>query len=158
MHVRPILSALTRNKTGVILIAAQIAITLAVVINAMFIVETRIKFITRDSGIDVDNIIHVSSRGFGADYDQGATMTADLDYLRGLPGVLEAAWISRLPLSGGGSANMFQTSMEDDATIEVANYYSAEAATLDALGVTLASGRNFVPSDILTREQVDAGA
>ncbi len=157
MQIRPILSALTRNKTGVILIAAQIAITLAVVINAMFIVETRIKFISRDSGIDVDNIIHVSSRGLGTEYDQRATMTADLDYLRALPGVIEAAWISRLPLSGGGSANMFQTSMEDDATIEVANYYSVEPATLDALGVKLVSGRNFVPSDILTREQVEAG-
>ena len=34
MEIRPILSALLRNRAGAILVALQIAITLAIVVNA----------------------------------------------------------------------------------------------------------------------------
>ena len=67
MGFRPMISALMRNKTGPILVALQIAGTLAIVINSLFIVIQRIEKINRDSGIDVDNVVTVSVRGFGED-------------------------------------------------------------------------------------------
>ena len=42
MEIRPIFSALLRNKTGAILIALQIALTLAIVCNSVFIIHDRI--------------------------------------------------------------------------------------------------------------------
>ena len=37
MEIRPILSALLRNRAGAILVSLQIAITLAIVVNAVFL-------------------------------------------------------------------------------------------------------------------------
>ena len=39
--MRPILSALLRNRTGAVLAAIQIAIALAILVNAVYIVKQR---------------------------------------------------------------------------------------------------------------------
>ena len=49
MEIRPILSAMLRNKTGAVLVALQIALTLAVVANALFIIDQRLTKIGRPS-------------------------------------------------------------------------------------------------------------
>lgn len=41
MEIRPILSALMRNKTGPILVALQVALSLAILANALHIVNER---------------------------------------------------------------------------------------------------------------------
>ena len=43
MELRPILSAMLRNKTGAVLVGLQIALTLAVVANAVFIIMQRVE-------------------------------------------------------------------------------------------------------------------
>jgi putative ABC transport system permease protein len=43
MEFRPILSAMLRNKTGAVLVALQIAFTLAVIVNAVYIVSKRVE-------------------------------------------------------------------------------------------------------------------
>ena len=88
MEIRPILSAMWRNRTGSVLVAVQIALTLAIVVNCMFLAKNRIDFMSRPSGMDVDNIIYAQSIGFGMDYDHDATIDADLALLRELPGVI----------------------------------------------------------------------
>ena len=50
MEFRPILSAMLRNKTGAILVGLQIALTLAVVANAVFIIMQRVEKIGRPPG------------------------------------------------------------------------------------------------------------
>ena len=88
MEFRPILSAMWRNKTGSVLIALQIALTLVIVVNSMFMAQNRLEHINRPSGMDIENIITASSLGFGNDYDQDATIDKDLELLRALPGRL----------------------------------------------------------------------
>jgi putative ABC transport system permease protein len=57
MEIRPIVSALLRNRTGALLVALQIAITLAVLCNAAFIVQQRLVKMDRPSGYDEDNLV-----------------------------------------------------------------------------------------------------
>ena len=64
--VRPILSALTRHKAGVFLIALQVALTLAIVANAIFVISQRVIYISRPTGIDESNIVVVDNRWVGA--------------------------------------------------------------------------------------------
>ena len=52
MELRPIFSTLMRNKTGAILIALQVALTLAIVSNALFIITQRLEIASRPSGVD----------------------------------------------------------------------------------------------------------
>ena len=51
MQIKPILAALKRHKAGTILIALQIALTLAIVCNAIFIIHQRLERVQRPTGM-----------------------------------------------------------------------------------------------------------
>jgi putative ABC transport system permease protein len=146
--MRPILSALLRNKTSTFLVALQIAVTLAVVINSLFIIVQRVEKMSRDPGIDVDNIIAVYVRGFGENFNRASSIDRDLDLLRQMPGVIDATVSNHIPLSGSGSGTGLRT--VPDETIESVGVgrYRMDDHWLNTLGVDLASGRNFYPEEI----------
>ncbi len=56
MQIKPILVALRRHKAGTVLIALQIALTLAIVCNALFIIHQRLANMSDDSGVDEANV------------------------------------------------------------------------------------------------------
>jgi putative ABC transport system permease protein len=148
MDFGPMLSALVRNKTGAILVALQIAVTLAIVINSLYIIVMRVEKINRDPGIDVDNVIVTYVRGFGRDFNVIDSISNDIDLIKSIPGVKAAAVSNQVPLSGSGSGTGLRT--EPDETIEsvpTARYQWNEDG-LDALGVTLSRGRNFLPGEV----------
>lgn len=148
MELRPILSAMLRNKTGAILVGLQIALTLAIVANSVFIIMQRVEKIGRPPGFDSDNLFFVQSYGFGASYQHEDTMRRDLDLLRSLPGVRAASAINSAPMSGGGSSTSIGT-VPDATKINVrGNYYMLDEHGVEALGVKLAEGRNFTPQEV----------
>jgi putative ABC transport system permease protein len=142
------MSSLMRNKTGPMLVALQIAVTLAIVINSLFIVIQRVEKINRDSGIDVNNVIITYVRGFGDDFDVASSITNDIDLIRSIPGVLTAAVSNQVPLSGSGSGNGLRT--VPDETVEAVSTarYRWGVEGLDALGVELSRGRNFFAEEV----------
>ncbi len=148
MGFRPMMSSLMRSKTGPILVAFQIAVTLAIVINSLFIVVQRIEKINRETGIDVDNVIITDVRGFGNEFDVVDSITNDINLIKSIPGVIAATVSNHVPLSGSGSGTGLRT--EPDETIDsvgTARYRWSEEG-LDALGVELARGRNFFPEEV----------
>ena len=147
LEVRPILSALLRNRTGAVLVAVQIAIALAVLVNALYIVVQRAEKIRRPTGIDVDNIIVVSSKGFTKRYQPVASMQEDLTYLRGLPGVVAATVTNSPPLSDGGNNEPLVVRPEEHRTDNY-NQIEVDEQGLDALGLHLTAGRNFRHDEI----------
>ncbi len=148
-NLRPIASALLRNRTGAILVALQIAIALAVLVNAVYIVEQRVTKIGRPTGIDVDNLFVISSTGFTSRFDYDSSLRADLDYLRSISGVRAASPINQLPLSGGGSATGVLPSPEQKTGSVSANYFEMDEQGLQTLGVHLIAGRAFRADEIL---------
>ena len=104
MEIRPILSALTRHKTGTLLVVLQTAFSFAIIVNAMFIVQDRIAKIDRPTGMDNHDLIAAQVRGANESYDASANITRDLAMLRGLPGVVDATVINQIPLSSSGSS------------------------------------------------------
>jgi putative ABC transport system permease protein len=149
LDIRPIVSALLRNRTGAALVAVQIAITLAVLVNALFIVEQRIQKIGRPTGIDVDNIFAISSAGFTSHFNYDASLREDLAYLRSVPGVIAASPTESVPLSGSGSSEELLTRPDQrpsDGTL--ANYFEMDEQGIKTLGVHLAAGRNFRADEI----------
>ena len=148
MGFRPMISSLMRSKTGPILVALQIAVTLAIVINALFIISQRIEKMNRPTGIDVDNVIIIDVRGFGAGFEVVDSIRNDIDLLKSIPGVVAATVSNHAPLSGSGSGTGLRTVA--DETIEpvgTARYQFSEEG-LDALGVKLDRGRNFLPEEV----------
>lgn len=151
---RPVLSALLRNRTGAVLVALQVAIALAVLVNAIYIVKQRVELVGRPTGVDVENLTVVISAGFTKDYDHVATLREDLAWLRGLPDVVAATVSHAVPLSGGGSSNMVgsKPDAKGDQTVPV-NFFNMDEASIEALGVKLVSGRAFQAEEILPPEQ-----
>jgi putative ABC transport system permease protein len=150
-NFRPIASALWRNRTGGILVGVQIAIGLAVLVNAVYVVKQRVEKIGRPTGMDTANMIWVRSTGFTRDFDHDASWREDLAVLRGIAGVKAASLFSNIPLSGGGSASGYQArpgevGPEDRVS---GNKYDVDEAAVAALGVKLIAGRPFEPQEIL---------
>ena len=149
-NIRPIASALWRNRTGAILVAIQIAIGLAVLVNAVYVVKQRVELIGRPTGMDTANMIWVASAGFAKDYDYEAAYREDLATLRGLPGVKAASLFSNIPLSGGGSSSGYQSRPGQVSPKETVpgNKYDVDEHALAALGVKLVAGRPFEAHEI----------
>ncbi|HEX4388221.1 MAG TPA: FtsX-like permease family protein [Steroidobacteraceae bacterium] len=147
LHIRPIVSALLRNRTGAVLVALQVAIALAVLVNALFIVITRMEKMGRPTGMDVANIFVIQSQGFTQHYDLKSSVQEDLTYLRGLPGVIAATPINAIPLSGGGSSTTLST-VPGKHNPHSYGLFEVDEQGLDALGVHLIAGRNFRHGEI----------
>ncbi len=70
MEIRPIISSLMRSKVAMILIGLQVALTLAIVCNALFIISQRLELMNRPSGMNEADTFAFGSSGFGQGYDR----------------------------------------------------------------------------------------
>jgi putative ABC transport system permease protein len=143
MEIRSLLKALWRSRTGPVLIAVQIAIALAVLVNIAYIVAGRIETYRRPTGIDVHDIFWVQSQGFATDYDQSNALRTDLAYLNGLPGVVAAAASATLPQGFFGGIGLPFAARPEDLRVPKAggSVLLMTDRGLDALGVKLIAGR-----------------
>ncbi len=146
-NIHPILSALLRNRTGAVLVAVQVAIALAVLVNAAYISVQRFEKVHRPTGIDEANIFVIESAGFTGHFHQDASVRDDLAYLRAVPGVVAATASNAVPLSGGGNNDSLVT-QPDAPRVGYINDMEIDEQGLDALGVKLVAGRNFRHEDI----------
>jgi putative ABC transport system permease protein len=156
LHIRPILSAMMRNRAGPFLVAVQVAVALAVLVNAVCIVAQRFEKLTQPTGMAVTSIFAVSSQGFARRYDHSATIREDLAYLRGLPGVQAVTPINAVPMSGDGLATVLSTQADHSAHAVGANYFEADHEALRVLGLHLIAGRAFREDEVLPVKDGDA--
>ena len=87
MDIRPILSTLMRHKTAAALIVVEIALTCAIICNALFMISDRLSQVREVSGIAEEELVRVQISGIGSDTDQVARTRTDLASLRAIPGV-----------------------------------------------------------------------
>src|SRR4051812_1924058 len=146
---RPIITALLRNRTGALLVAVQIAIALAVLVNAVYIVKQRVEHVGRPTGMDTGNIFVVSAAGFAKNFNYNGMLDEDLAWLRGLPGVISASPINSIPLSNGGSSAFLTVKPLDPTNRMRSNYFETDAHILDTLGIKLLRGRFFREDEVL---------
>ena len=152
MEFGPILRALLRNKLGVILIAVQIAFTMTVIVNAIYIINQRGELMQRPSGIDEDNLFYIRSIGFGQDFNEEVTYADDLARLRQTPGIADATVINAIPVSGSGSSSGFSLEPNDVASMVPSAIYYADHHALNTMDLELIAGVDFSESDLLVRE------
>ena len=102
MDVAAILATLRQNKVGASLIGIQIALTLAIVCNALFIISQRVETMGRPSGMNEADTFRVGTIGFGKDFNTKNMIAEDLATLRQLPGVVDATPSNTVPMSDSG--------------------------------------------------------
>lgn len=151
LNIRPILSALLRNRTGALLVALQIALALAVLVNATYIAKQRIDTIHRPTGIDEANLFAIDAAGFTPRYDYKSSVAEDLAYLRGLDGVVAATATCCLPVSGSGNSAPFFRTPDRKISSEVNSFlYDMDEQGLETLGAHIIAGRAFRKDEIMS--------
>ncbi|WP_233843656.1 FtsX-like permease family protein [Dyella sp. 2HG41-7] len=150
MQIRPILSALWHHKAGTALIVLQIALTLAIVCNALFIIHQRVVRLSRPSGVDEANVLVIQNQWIGqqAPAQLQALMASDLQTLRRLPGVGDVYATNAYPLGNGGWSKGVRYTMDQKSATSPTGIYFADEHTLATLGLKLVAGRNFRADEI----------
>jgi putative ABC transport system permease protein len=146
MAIRTLLNALWRRRAGPILVCAQVAITLAIVVNVAYIIVSRLEVGMRPTGMDLENVFWVRSEVHSQDYNLAVAAQSDLAYLNSLPGVRAAALANGLPQYGGGITMGFMGVPHDvmsgaDQRRGYARVYFGTERYVETLGLTLAAGR-----------------
>ena len=154
MEFRPIISAMMRNKTAPLLIAAQVALTLAIICNAIYIIRDRLSTASRPTGADEQNLFEIRFFPHRPIADIRGMQLKDLQTLRAIPGVVSAAWANQIPL-GQSSWNIGGLTT-DPAKREGPNlqatYYFSGNSLVDTFGLKLVEGRDFLPSEVIEND------
>ena len=150
MEIRPIISAMLRSKTGAILIAAQVALTLGILCNALYIVRDRLELANRPSGAVEDDVFVLSLDPFRKVDDVKGMQLDDEAALRKIPGVKSVTWTNEVPLGQSSSNTGFATRRDQspDSTI-VATTYTGPGSYVDTLGLKLIEGRDLNTNDVI---------
>jgi len=148
MEFRPIISAMRRNKVGAILIAVQMAITLAILCNALFIIQQRVALSKRPSGTDEANIVVLDNQWVGNPPDTAARQQGDLAALRSLPGVQDAFATNSVPLTDSGSSTGISLHPDQKSASARAAVYFGDEHAIASLGLQLIAGRNFNSDEV----------
>ena len=150
MQIKPILSAMRHHKAGVMLIALQIALTLAIVCNALFIIQQRLAHLSEPTGIDEANVFVISNQWANQSSEQqtDVQIQADMAALRRLPSVSDASPSDSYPLRGDGWDDYIMLTPEQTEKTTDADVYLGDEHLLDTLGVKLIAGRNFRADEV----------
>ena len=130
MEIRPILSAMLRNKTAPLLIAAQVALTLAIVCNALYIINDRLSTAARPSGADEANVSEMRFYPHRTISDIRGMQLRDIEAIRAVPGVVSAAWTNQVPLGQSGwnvGPIVTGPDQQDSPVSSAAQYFTPES-------------------------------
>jgi len=149
MELVPILSTLRRHKTAATLIVLEIAVTCAIVCNALFLIGDRWADLQQVSGVVEEELIRVHVANIRKDDASPAVTTADLAALRAIIGVKAVATTNQIPF-GGSSWNSSINLARDQThpTLNAATYMGSEDL-LETFGLNLVAGRDFAPDEYI---------
>ena len=144
--------AIYRKKFGAVLIAVQIAVTLAILSNASTLIIERLSWSSQSTGIDESNILFAYAENVDAGANLGAEQSSDLAALRAIPDVVDAYATNSFPLQGGGWSMNVGLKASQTTASAITSYYFGDEHALHTLDLRLVAGRNFLPSEIVDRD------
>jgi putative ABC transport system permease protein len=144
----PLLGTLLRNKIGPLLIGLQIALTLAIVGNSVFIIQQYVRHMNSPTGVDEANIFTLTNSWLATPDDLEARIKGDLAALRALPGVIDAVATNAYPLSGYGANTNVAIRPDQRQPSGSATLFFVDEHGLAAYGLKLIAGRWFNSTEI----------
>ena len=158
MDIRPILSTLRRHKTAAALIVLEIALTCAIVCNALFLVSQRVDKISQASGVAENELVVVRASGIGTQTNAMARTREDVAALRAVPGVTSAAKVNQLPFRPSSSNTSISRERDQERPTTSVALYMFNEDGLSALGLQLVAGRDFLPGEYIDFEEARKSA
>lgn len=151
-ELRPIFSALLRNKLGPVLVAMQVALSLAILVNAIYIVNLRLEVAARPSGVaDELEVFRVNIRNqiLGGHEDQVALQKRETDTIRTVPGVVSVARTSSFPVSRSGSNTSVAVDRKQEVPTAVTGMYVSADSLVKTWKLRLIEGKDFQADDFV---------
>jgi putative ABC transport system permease protein len=146
----PILSALWRNKTGPLLVATQVALSLAILANALHIVQIRQAVAARPSGVANEEqvfTLEVRRLSLGNQQDELALQQRETATLRAVAGVTSVAATTQSPLTRSGTYGGLTTDRKQLVSQANTTNYLVGDSIVQTWGLKLVAGRDFNPGD-----------
>ncbi|GLQ98922.1 ABC transporter permease [Dyella mobilis] len=153
MELRPILSALLRHKITACLLILEIALTCAIVCNAVFMISHRLQHVQMTSGIDEHALLQIQLAAIAPTPDIYARAREDLAVLRQVPGVQAVALTNQLPMGGVSSDSSLKLDpAQREPTLHAASYFGENLP--QTMGVRLVAGRDLAPDEFVNADVV----
>jgi putative ABC transport system permease protein len=155
MEAGPILSALRRHKLVMGLLILEIALTCAIVCNAVFLIAQRLERMQMPSGVAEHELVLVRMAYIGVRPDARALAQTDLAALREIAGVRQVSLVDAVPFSFDGPNNYLRLDpRQQQPSLDVGAYFGENL--LPTLGARLIAGRGFRPDEFADLSQVES--
>jgi len=156
MDILPILSTLKRHKIASGLIILQIALTCAIVCNALFLISERIATINAPTYMPDDELVVVGVSGMKRVENPEPQTASDLAALRAIPGVKSVTIANQMPFGENSNNTGVRLTADQNSpgAVGAAQYTLAED-WLKTFGLRLQSGRDFSPEEYVYGSVVD---
>lgn len=150
LELRPILSTLRRHRIAAGLIVLEVALTCAIVANALHLMLTRLDFLRADSGLAESELIVLEVRYGKAKSmaDLVAPAAQEMLRLRALPGVKAVTSTNQVAYGGNSSNGPVALEPGEKAVHIGASQYFGDEQWLPTLGIKLIEGRNFTADEV----------
>jgi putative ABC transport system permease protein len=148
MDIFPILSTLRRHKITALLLVLEIALTCAIVCNAVFLISQRLDRMKMQSGVAEREIVQIQAFGIGKTADAKAHAQEDLARLRQIPGVKEVALVNQVPFTNSSwNTSVKLDPKQKQATLNATQYFGENL--LRTFGAQIVAGRDFNADEYL---------
>ncbi|MBP1473448.1 ABC transporter permease [Frateuria sp. MAH-13] len=148
MDILPILSTLRRHKITALLLVLEIALTCAIVCNAVFLINQRLERMKMASGVAEHELVQIQAFGIGDTADAKAHAQEDLTALRQIPGVKSVALVNQVPFTNSSwNTSVKLDPKQNQATLNATQYFGENL--LQTFGTRLVAGRDFAPDEYL---------
>lgn len=148
-----------RGQLGKLLVVAQVAFSVMVLIGAGLLLHSLLNLETSDVGLDRDHVLMISMSGHAA--GRSPVQLADLydqllDRAKSLPGVRSASYSAFSPVSGTGVGVNVVVEGYALQPGETANdlFVGVSSGYFDTMGIPLLAGREFTRDDVHTKAPV----
>jgi len=148
MDLLPVARALRRRKLGAVLIGLQMALSVAILANAVDVIQQRLQHMQRPTGLDEARLITLRNQFTGPATDLSARLQGDLARLRAMPGVEDAAALFGMPLGSGGQASSVALAPDQKRPNAIVAEYMTTDRAMRMLGLRIVAGRAFNAGEI----------
>jgi putative ABC transport system permease protein len=153
MEIGPILSTLKRHKITASLVVLEIALSCAIVCNAVFLVTQRIERMQMSSGVAEHELVQVQAASIGSREDSRARVQEDLAALRRIPGVVAATLVNQIPFGNSSwNTGIKLDPKQNKNTLVTTSYYGEDIA--QTFGAKLVAGRYFTADEYVNLDDV----
>ncbi|HXS03803.1 MAG TPA: FtsX-like permease family protein [Rhodanobacter sp.] len=151
MDIFPILSTLRRHKLTAWLLILEIALTCAIVCNAVFLIGQRLQRMDMPSGVAEHELLQIQVADVTSPSNPYARLAEDVAVLRQVPGVLSVASSNQVPFGNSSSnGNIRLDPAQPERTLNATTYFGENL--VPTLGTRLVSGRDLQPDDFVDVE------